>query len=285
MMRSATLLVALGAGISVVSASAAQAASRRPVAAYEAVIASALQPTVEADSGTTQVPQIVTEVRQRAASAYARHAFAEASGLFAGLVRGSPRDPVLLEDWGTAAWAAGDTVHAVIAWQRAARLEPLDAELQERLSLLPSGARGGLADVPLVSVPLLLLVAVASWLLGWLLVTLYVRRTIGLDATTAPRWMKQSGIVMLLVATVASGAAWWGYETLDATDLAVIVRPETLHVAPGADADAMGGVATGDIVRALEVREGWRRVRHADGREGWLPQNRLVALLDDAPSR
>jgi SH3-like domain-containing protein len=47
----------------------------------------------------------------------------------------------------------------------------------------------------------------------------------------------------------------------------------------------MGGVATGDIVRTFELREGWRHVRHADGREGWLPQNRLVALLDDAPSR
>jgi len=279
-MRSATMLLAVGAlgafATTGVSTVAHAAPTRSSSVAPDSMHAR--------DSGTVQVPTVVTEVRAHAASAYARHAFAEASGLFAGLVRGAPRDPSLLEDWGTAAWAAGDTVHAVIAWQRAARLEPLDAELQERLSLLPSGARGGLADVPLVSVPLLALFSVASWLFGWGLLAMHLRRSIDAHVSSS-RWKKHVGVGMLLVAAAASGAGWWGYSTLDASDLAVIVRPETLHVAPGADADAMGGVATGDIVRTFELREGWRRVRHADGREGWLPQNRLVALLDDAPSR
>jgi SH3-like domain-containing protein len=48
--------------------------------------------------------------------------------------------------------------------------------------------------------------------------------------------------------------------------------------APGGDADAVGGVATGDVVRLGEMRDGWRRVRHADGRDGWLPDARLRAL-------
>jgi SH3-like domain-containing protein len=47
----------------------------------------------------------------------------------------------------------------------------------------------------------------------------------------------------------------------------------------------MGGVATGDMVRMLDTREGWQHVQHADGRVGWLPESRLVALLGDAPSR
>lgn len=246
-------------------------------------------PTAGSPSAVQPVRAVAASERVSANEAYARRAFIEAAQRFAGLVARSPHDPDLLTNWGTAAWAAGDTVQAVVAWQRAARLQPLAADLQERLGLLPSGARGGVADVPMIPVPLLVRVAVVCWLLGWSLIGVrrwQARRRATFAHAARDTWISGVATLTVTVAVVAAVGAWWGARALDASQLAVVTRPETLRIAPGVDADAMGGVATGDVVRIEESRDIWRRVVHADGRKGWLPAPRLVRLtadsLDDA---
>ena len=224
------------------------------------------------------------EAFARATDFYRQRMFTQAAELFGDVARRNADDADALANWGTAAWAAGDTVHAVIGWQRAARLDPLDASLQERLGLLPAGARGGLADVPMIPVPMLFAVAVAAWLLGWSLFALHLGRAPNQPATQH-KPLRDAAFLFLFLGLGAGGAAWWGREILSPAGMAVVLRPETMHVAPGTDADALGGVATGDVVRIVDARDGWERVRHADGRLGWLPQNRVVALLDDTPSR
>ncbi|MBL0172292.1 MAG: BatD family protein [Gemmatimonadaceae bacterium] len=231
-----------------------------------------------------------------ARDAYHRRAFTEAAQRFQALVARQPRNPDLLANWGTAAWAAGDTVDAVIAWQRAARLEPLAVDLQEHISALPAGARGGVADIPMVPVSWLARVAVVLWFAGWLVLTWLAwqrRRSGDVVATRMSRWLRGMAQSMCLLALVALGAAWWGARALDASALEVVLRPETMRIAPGNDADAMGGVTTGDVVRVMESRDEWRRVVHADGRRGWLPAMRLLAIeestnvtvLEAAPDR
>lgn len=235
-------------------------------------------------SPTSSPREARAELFSRAADAYQHRMFTRATELFSALARSNPNDPDALSNWGTAAWAAGDTVHAVVGWQRAARIDPLDASLQERLALLPSGARGGLADVPMVPVPILFAIAVSAWLLGWLMLAVHLSRA---PATrTAHYPLLRNGAITLVVAGLATGgAAWWGRDLLSPAGLAVVIRPETMHVAPGSDADAMGGVTTGDVVRIVDTRDGWERVRHADGRLGWLPEDRVAALLDSTPSQ
>ena len=249
-------------------------------------------PAAESPAAAQPARPVAASERVAANEAYARRAFIEAAQRFAGLVARSPHDPDLLANWGTAAWAAGDTVQAVIAWQRAARLQPLAADLQERLGLLPSGARGGVADVPMIPVPLLVRVALVCWLLGWSLVGVrrwQSRRSTPFARAARATWIGGVATLTVTVAVVAAVGAWWGARMLDASQLAVVTRPETLRIAPGVDADAMGGVATGDVVRIEESRDIWRRVVHADGRKGWLPGPRLVRLtadsLDDASQR
>lgn len=224
------------------------------------------------------------EALARATDAYQHRMFTQATELFSDIARSNPNDPDALSNWGTAAWAAGDTVHAVIGWQRAARLDPLDASLQERLTLLPSGARGGLADVPMVPVPILFAVAVLAWLAGWALLAWHIDRA-GRRPLQHHYPVRFAAIVLVVLGLAAGGTALWGREMLNPAGLAVVMRPETMHVAPGSDSDAMGGVATGDVVRVVTARDGWERVRHADGRLGWLPENRIAALLDDTPSQ
>lgn len=217
-----------------------------------------------------------------AQQAYERRAFSDASQRYGALVVTHPNDVDLLANWGTASWAAGDTVSAVIAWQRAARLEPLATDLQERVSLLPSGARGGVADVPMIPVIALTRLAIVAWVLAWILLAARAkrrRRAVRTVSTGLSRIMYTVATTALIIAVAAGATAWWGVLTLDATKLAVVARPETLRIAPGTDADAMGGVTTGDVVRVEESRESWYRIVHADGRRGWLPVQRLVPVI------
>ena len=276
----ALLVVTLGVGVGV---GATSLGAQTPKRGADIGIAGAYS-----GGSATSSPRDARDARAatvaRATDAYQHRMFTQATELFSAVARSNPNDPDALSNWGTAAWAAGDTVHAVIGWQRAARLDPLDASLQERLALLPSGARGGLADVPMVPVPILFAIAVAAWLLGWLLLAVHLNRAPAKPTAHHPP-LRIAAITLMVVGLAAGGAAWWGREMLSPAALAVVMRPETMHVAPGADADAMGGVTTGDVVRIIDTRDGWQHVRHADGRLGWLPEDRVAALLDSTPSQ
>ncbi|WP_411279596.1 SH3 domain-containing protein [Gemmatimonas sp.] len=248
-------------------------------------------PTVPSAVKTSAPPSSATDrgsleaTVSRATALYAQRQYSRAAEQFALAVDRRPADADLLANWGAAAWAAGDTVSAVIAWQRAARLEPVAVDLQERLTSLPAGARGGVAEVPMIPVPALAVVAVSAWLLGWLLLALLrVPRRRGRDSA----WMafaSTAAVFALLLALGTGAAAWWGFRELDANGVLVVRRPETMRTAPGTEANAMGGVATGDVIRVDEAREGWLRVLHADGRRGWLPAGRTVPLVSPAVAR
>ncbi|GAB1341468.1 hypothetical protein MASR1M101_05950 [Gemmatimonas sp.] len=214
-----------------------------------------------------------------AMAAYSARRFASAAQRFAAAAAACPRDVSLLVNWGTAAWAAADTVHAVVAWQRAARLDPLAADVQRLLALLPAGARGGFADVPMVPVTTLVLVGVVAWCLAWLVLWMAWRRA------TPPPALAATGALLVLLAIGAGATAWWGHRALDADFLHVVGRPETLRAAPGFDAPTAGGVATGDVVRVTSEQEGWSRVMLADERTGWIPASRLTPLLDTSRPR
>jgi len=214
-------------------------------------------------------PVAVDRLVQEAEQAFRERRFAVAADRLSDAVRQRPADVDLLVNWGTAAWAAADTVAAVQGWQRAARLSPLDPEVQARLRQLPSGARDGVAAVPQVAVPLLLLTAGGLWLLGWLVAW----------ASVARSSLRTVAVALLMASGGVGHTAWGGWRMLDASALSVVVRPETLHTGPILTADAMGGVGTGDVVRVEHAADGWAMVGHADGRRGWLPLARLVPLL------
>ncbi|MDQ8163534.1 MAG: SH3 domain-containing protein [Gemmatimonadota bacterium] len=229
-------------------------------------------------------PAGVDTLVAQAVAGYDRHQYARAAELFAMAVQERPDDADLLANWGAAAWAAGDTVVTVIAWQRAARLQPLAVDLQEHLAALPAGARDGVAAVPMLPVAPLVIGALIAWLLGWTL--------LASASASARAWAtgaRTAGRFALVLAVAGGGFALWGARQLDATDLLVVRRPDTMRTAPDTDADAIGGVSTGDVVRlertgrastpADVARNGWLPVRHADGRRGWIPATRTVPLV------
>ena len=244
-----------------------------------------------AKTSDDDVLKVLTEARR----AYSQRAYLEATERFGIAARQFPSDADVLTNWGTAAWAANDTVTAVIAWQRAARLEPMAHDVTRRLGVLPSGARGGIADVPMVPVQWLLRSALVCWVGGWLMLSWVISRSRARMATSSDSppdvrpipWLRRASLALVVGGAITGASAWWGIRMLDAERLYVVSRPETLRIAPGSDADAMGGVSTGDVVEVVESRPLWRRIQHADGRRGWLPGARLVAISPNGnpPSR
>jgi hypothetical protein len=258
----------------------AQAAMASPVHAVACTSAVPLEvAAASASSAPGVVPTPLDLLVGEGTAAYAARRYAAASQRLAAAVAACPHDVDLLVNWGTAAWAANDTVSAVTAWQRAARLDPLAADLQARMALLPAGARGGLAAVPMIPVLPLAVAAVAAWGLAWLLLFASWR------AENRRGVLEVSALVLIAGAIAAGAAAWWGARALDATGLAVIRRPETLRNAPGFESATVGGVSTGDVVRMSTAQEGWVRVTLTDGRDGWLPASRLAPLVASTPTR
>lgn len=221
----------------------------------------------------------LTLLEREARAAYEGRRFARAAEQWARASEARPRDTDLLVNWGTAAWAAGDTVSAVLAWQRAARLDPMAADVQERLLLLPTTARSGLADVPMVPVNLLVLGATGLWLVGWTwLFVVLRRRRIARKVAGSHLPSRAPALALLVVSVAGMSYAHVQADTLRSDGLAVVQRPDMLRSAPLANATPAGGVGTGDVVR-LDARRGeWVHVRHADGRTGWLPQARIVSF-------
>lgn len=231
------------------------------------------------DSGEWQdaPADAVRETVEEAGRAYDARQFRRAAAALARAVAARPHDVTLLANWGTAAWAAADTVSAVQAWQRAARLQPWAADLQRNLARLPSGARAGEASVPLVPVAAVLSLGLIAWTAGWGLLARSRRAARG-AARAGGRRGPTAAALLVVCGAVLVGWGWWGRVRLATTGLAVVRRPETLHAAPSVNAPGVGGMATGDVVRREVTRDGWTRVRHADGRRGWVPAPRLLPL-------
>ena len=228
--------------------------------------------------GSTNIEELVAEAN----AAYADRRFQAASASFKSAVASRPNDVDLLVNWGSSAWAVGDTVDAVVAWQRAARLSPLSADIQERITLLPGGARDGVAAVPMVPVLGLVWAGSIAWLFAVVLVVKLIKRS-----ERRPSGLIRTPVALSVMAAAVSmlALAWWGAVRLSPVGLAVVKRPEPMRSAASAESGTKGGLAAGDVVRVTGVSGEWARVTHSDGRDGWVPGERLVSLLPDAASR
>jgi hypothetical protein len=222
---------------------------------------------------------LVAEFRA-ASEAYANRQFTEATTRFSSLAKRAPDAANVLANWGTAAWAQGDTLSAVIGWQRAARRDRISTDLHERLLLLPRGAREGVAELSMISAEVMWVAGAVAWIAGWaLLAIIYARRRKIVHTPSASfEYLHVPAYLLIVMAVVLGGSAWWEGNNRNADDLFVVTRPETMRTQRGTDSDALGGVGTGDIVLRKTVDGDWLEVEHADGRAGWLPMSRLVPL-------
>ena len=213
----------------------------------------------------------------RGVDAYAHGQYAGSESDFAALAVHEPRAPDAWANMGTAAYAAGDTARAMVGWERALRLEPLAADVRDRLDLISPTAPSSPGFVP--AVPPLPLAALAAllWIAGWLSLAWQARKR----GPMAPRLQLTVPIVATAAALFFGAATALLDRRINASDLAVVARDAPLHVLPALASDRGATLRTGDLTRILESEGAWARVSADGGREGWLDAAALAPIPHD----
>jgi tetratricopeptide (TPR) repeat protein len=205
----------------------------------------------------------------RAVSAYGRRDYVAARDAFREIARNEPLSADAWANFGSSAWAAGDTAAAVTGWQRALRLEPLADDMRERVQLahgLPIGSVGYVPPTPLSVVGALALVA---WLAGW-----------GYAARSAwrGRGFPSPATASMLVGAVGFVATFGLESQLSGKRIAVVRETLQLHAEPMLASERIASAVVGEVVRIKGVQGAWTLVRLDDGRDGWIDSDDLIAL-------
>jgi hypothetical protein len=210
----------------------------------------------------------------RGLTAYAAHRFDAARLAFTNSAKAVPWAPDAWANAGTAAWAASDTLDAVVGWQRALRLEPTAADLRDRLQLAQTTGVGSLGFVPPLSSTVTLWLAVAAWWLAWTAAAVAAFRRAFRGRVAVRRWAWAGG-------TIAVVLLLGGLELdqrLAARDLAVLRTTTRLSSDPALGGDTKGTAIIGEVARTVRREGAWTYVTLDEQREGWIESANLVAL-------
>jgi hypothetical protein len=206
---------------------------------------------------------------------YEANRFAEASDAFRALAMQDERRADAWANAGTAAWMAGDTVRAVIGWQRALRLEPDARDVRTNLLLVVGPTDQGVASILPLPRDATTWLALVLWCMAWALYA-FVRS----DA----RARGLTGTMLAIAAAAWVGGSFMRDPVRQGARLSVVSASEPMRVAPLPTSDPRGRARTGDLVRRGETRvdeaqgDVWVEVEQADGRVGWLPAEFLQPL-------
>lgn len=216
-----------------------------------------------------------------------------ALALYEALLAQGVRSEDLYFNLGNTYAQAGRLVDAAIAFERALRLAPGDADVRANLVLVRErlAARSGeklalgegsgqvvLADVlePLVaSLPL----AVFGWMTGVANVALFALALLRRRATTDASRRRLTLAATLAGAVVATGLAVVGAHLVVARDpRAVVVETTDLKEGPRSTYKSSGRAGAGERVRVAEEDAGFAKVLRQDGTSGWVPVKALERL-------
>ncbi|MCB9648830.1 MAG: SH3 domain-containing protein [Deltaproteobacteria bacterium] len=216
--------------------------------------------------------------------------FTEATRLYTSLLERGVENADVYYNLGNAYAGQERSVDAVVAWERAIRLDPAHADARANLEVLrarlardvpaPAADAGdgavALADVlrpllaPFPPAPFAWALVVAELLLAAAIWGLR-RRAGGRGALVGLAVV--SGLVLLL-----AGAVTVGHHIVRAEPLAVAKVKTELRQGPDARFGTAGWVAPGARVRVVEADGAWRRVQQQDGTSGWVAGETLEAL-------
>jgi hypothetical protein len=226
-------------------------------------------------AGAWAVPDAVRRTFDDGVRAYERGEYAAAQRLFA---RSAARVPRAGDAWanvGASAWARADTAHAVMGWQRALRLDPLDEESRERLTLVHPVLIGAPSYVPPLPVDALAIAALALWIGAWIALAVQASRR-------TPHLRPVAGGGLALAIAALAGALEL-QDRASVRGLGVLRHTRDLLNAPSADAQPAAAASAGEV-GTLGVREGsWVRLALDGSRAGWIPAAAVLPLDAAAP--
>ncbi len=219
---------------------------------------------------------------QQAADAYANGDYQAAASQYEQILASGQHAFEVYYNLGNAYFKNNQIAPAILNYERAARLNPTDADLQHNLAMAKSRT---VDKVDMLAVPefvsgyksfvnatpadrwgawsiaafVLMLLAIASFL--------YL--------TT--RWMKQvmlgSGVLLALLAAIFFLFGWQQTKWLNSRKEAIIFQPSiTVTSTPDNTGEELFVLHEGTKVRIVERFRDWVRIRIGDGNTGWVPE-------------
>ena len=216
---------------------------------------------------------------ERGVRAYSARQFGVARAAFASSAKADAWAPDSWANLGTAAWSAGDTASAVLGWQRALRLEPSASDLRDRLQLTEGQAVGTNGFVPPVSSTVTLWLAVAAWVVAWLLAAVLAFRKSPRWRVGVRRWAFAAGIVGFLLLLGGLDLD----QRLAARNYTVLRSTTRLSSDPALGGETKGTAVIGEVARAVRRQGPWTLISLDDEREGWVESSILASLERGAP--
>ena len=229
---------------------------------------------VAASGVLNALPDGVSASFKQGVDAYDHAAFTTAAQYFQRVVTRAPRAVDGWANLGAAAFSAGDSATAVRAWQRALRLDPLDAEARERIDAVQPAQLRERGYVPALPVNELAWAAFVSWIAAWVV--------LGIAPHRRPEHARALAGGGIAVAIVLLASAVEVHKRLDPRGLAVLRTSRMLLEAPASSA-AIASAAIGET-GALSAREGaWVHIAFDGARAGWVPLASVLPLDEIAP--
>jgi hypothetical protein len=152
------------------------------------------------------------------------------------------------------------------------RLDPMQADVRERLRLAPGTPRLW-QGVPPVSLTILAGAGAVLWLAGFTLLTLSRRRRHPV--------MGRIGTVLVTGAVVVLLAGIRQKEIIDGRNAVVVLSATRLREMPVLSSESGIEAQPGEVAKVLGAQGAWTRVELGDRRRGWVESQRLQSLAAD----
>jgi tetratricopeptide (TPR) repeat protein len=203
-------------------------------------------------------------------AAYQQHNFVAAREAFIAAALAEPHAPDAWANLGTASWAVADTARSVGAWQRALRLEPLAADVRDRVELVHALPWTAAGYVPPLPASWLFDLAALLWGLAWIAAAYRAARGQYVGA-------RETATLAVLAVLIVIGSLAL-QERLSGRHVAVLRRTASLSSDPELGGERGATALIGEVVREEGRQGAWTRVVLDDGRDGWIENAALISL-------
>ncbi len=252
-----------------------------------AAVGAAQQPAVGLLTGVAGDPEAATRVFERANALYAGGSYDEAAALYEQIAEDGFENADVYYNLGNACFKSGRVGRAVLAYERALRLEPghedaaanlafVRGRLADRQTSAAESAFGEALDSAYRRLPSTTLAVVASILYFGLALVFIVAILRGGLGPWAARVAWVLGVVLLVTAAAAAVKV---HAVRSSREAVVLEREVAARTGPGDDFVIEFKLHEGTTVRLREVRGAWVRASVAGtDLEGWLPGAAVEAV-------
>lgn len=216
--------------------------------------------------------------------------YAEAAQIYEQQIARGVEDSTLFYNLGNAYFQQGDLGRAVLNYQRAAQLDPRDADIQANLALVRAQTTELFAAEP--SGPLAVLADLTGWLTlnetavvvlaFWFLLSFVILARRQTQTDKSNKWLGYV-VVVVVALLLISGLSLGSRAILEQTQPEGVVIAPTVAVSSGPGLDLATGMSllSGTEINVVETQGEWVRVKSPGSTQNWLPMKAVATIGAD----